>query len=97
MMCGLQGSGKTTTTGKLARLLQKQGRKPLLVACDLQRPAAIEQLHVLGEQIGVPVYDRARTPTRSTVAERGVREARQARGATSSSSTPPAGCTSTTS
>jgi signal recognition particle subunit SRP54 len=56
MMCGLQGSGKTTTCGKLAKLLQRQNITPLLVAADLQRPAAIDQLHVLGEQLGVPVY-----------------------------------------
>ena len=52
MLCGLQGSGKTTTCGKLGRLLKQRGRKPLLVAADLQRPAAIEQLQVLGEQLG---------------------------------------------
>ncbi|MGI9456785.1 MAG: signal recognition particle protein [Aeoliella sp.] len=56
MMCGLQGSGKTTTCGKLSKLLRQNDRAPLLVAADLQRPAAIDQLHVLGEQIGVPVY-----------------------------------------
>lgn len=56
MLCGLQGSGKTTTCGKLARLIQQEGRKSMLVAADLQRPAAIEQLHVIGEQVGVPVY-----------------------------------------
>src|SRR6516164_1896004 len=56
MLCGLQGSGKTTTAGKLALTLRERGRKPLLVAADLQRPAAIDQLHVLGEQISVPVY-----------------------------------------
>ena len=56
MMCGLQGSGKTTTCGKLARLLVSKGHHPLLAAADLQRPAAIEQLRVLGEQVGVPVY-----------------------------------------
>jgi len=56
MMCGLQGSGKTTTCGKLSQLLLKQNVRPMLVAADLQRPAAIEQLHVLGEQLGVPVY-----------------------------------------
>ncbi|MGH7145876.1 MAG: signal recognition particle protein [Planctomycetota bacterium] len=55
MMAGLQGSGKTTTCGKLARLLRSQGRRPLLVAADLQRPAAPEQLKVLGEQVQVPV------------------------------------------
>jgi signal recognition particle subunit SRP54 len=56
MMCGLQGSGKTTTCGKLAKLLLRKGHHPLLAAADLQRPAAIEQLRVLGEQVGVPVY-----------------------------------------
>ena len=56
MMCGLQGSGKTTTCGKLAKLLLSKGHHPLLAAADLQRPAAIEQLRVLGEQVGVPVY-----------------------------------------
>jgi signal recognition particle subunit SRP54 len=59
MLCGLQGSGKTTTAGKLARLLQAQGRKPLLAAADLQRPAAVEQLRVIGQQIEVPVYSEA--------------------------------------
>jgi signal recognition particle subunit SRP54 len=56
MLAGLQGSGKTTAAGKLAKLLKKKGRQPLLVACDLQRPAAVKQLRVLGEQVGVPVY-----------------------------------------
>jgi signal recognition particle subunit SRP54 len=56
MMVGLQGSGKTTTTGKLALLLQKDGYKPLLVAADVRRPGAIEQLQVLGERISVPVF-----------------------------------------
>jgi signal recognition particle subunit SRP54 len=56
MLCGLQGSGKTTTAGKLALTLQARDRKPLLVAADLQRPAAVEQLKVLGEQIKVAVY-----------------------------------------
>jgi signal recognition particle subunit SRP54 len=56
MMCGLQGSGKTTTCGKLAMYLKSKGKNPLLVAADLQRPAAIDQLHTLGEQTGVPVY-----------------------------------------
>src|SRR3989337_838569 len=56
MMCGLQGSGKTTTCGKLGRMLKQRGRRPLLVAADLQRPAAIDQLHVLGEQLDVGVF-----------------------------------------
>jgi signal recognition particle subunit SRP54 len=57
MMVGLQGSGKTTTCAKLARWLEKQGRKPLLVAADMQRPAAVEQLKILCEQVGVPVFN----------------------------------------
>ena len=57
MMAGLQGSGKTTTSAKLARQLKEQGRKPFLVPADVYRPAAIEQLHVLGDQVGVPVFD----------------------------------------
>ncbi|MEO1654085.1 MAG: signal recognition particle receptor subunit alpha, partial [Bacteroidota bacterium] len=56
MMAGLQGSGKTTFTGKLGNYLKKQNRQVLLVACDIYRPAAIDQLKVLGEQIGVEVY-----------------------------------------
>src|SRR5262245_21426829 len=56
MMAGLQGSGKTTASAKLARLLKSQGRRPLLVGADLQRPAAVEQLRVLGERVGVPVW-----------------------------------------
>jgi len=56
MMCGLQGSGKTTTCGKLAKFLVGKGHQPMLAAADLQRPAAVEQLRVLGEQVGVPVY-----------------------------------------
>jgi signal recognition particle subunit SRP54 len=56
MMCGLQGSGKTTSCGKLGRLLKNRRRSPLLVAADLQRPAAIDQLHVLGDGLGIPVF-----------------------------------------
>lgn len=56
MMVGLQGAGKTTATGKLANLLRKQGKNPLLVACDVYRPAAIKQLQVLGNQLSVPVF-----------------------------------------
>ncbi|MBE6609225.1 MAG: signal recognition particle protein [Ruminococcaceae bacterium] len=56
MMCGLQGSGKTTHTGKLALMYKKQGKHPLMVACDVYRPAAITQLKTLGEQIDVPVF-----------------------------------------
>ncbi|MDP4180508.1 MAG: signal recognition particle protein [Bacillota bacterium] len=56
MMVGLQGSGKTTTSGKLASLLRKQGKNPLLVACDIYRPAAIKQLEVVGGQLSIPVF-----------------------------------------
>src|SRR5438876_11335323 len=56
MMCGLQGSGKTTTCGKLAMYLKSKGRNPMLAAVDLQRPAAVEQLRVIGQQVEVPVY-----------------------------------------
>ncbi len=56
MMAGLQGAGKTTTAGKLANLLRKQGKNPLLVACDVYRPAAIKQLQVLGNQLNIPVF-----------------------------------------
>lgn len=56
LMCGLQGSGKTTTSAKLAIWLKKQGKKPMLAACDTQRPAAITQLQILGKQVDVPVY-----------------------------------------
>lgn len=56
MMCGLQGAGKTTFCGKLGMLLKKQGKKPLLVACDVYRPAAIQQLKVVGEKVGAEVF-----------------------------------------
>ena len=56
LMCGLQGSGKTTHSGKLAKLLKSKGHRPLLVACDIYRPAAIDQLCVVGERAGVPVF-----------------------------------------
>src|SRR6478672_3733945 len=62
MMCGLQGSGKTTTCAKLALKLRDQGRRPLLVAADLQRPAAVDQLKVLGQQTNIPVYSEATNP-----------------------------------
>jgi signal recognition particle subunit SRP54 len=76
MMVGLQGSGKTTTTAKLATLLLKQGKKPLLVAADVQRPGAIEQLQVLGERVGVPVFAiQGGDPLQ--ICERGREEARK--------------------
>ena len=58
MLCGLQGAGKTTMAGKLARYLQKQGKKPLLVACDIYRPAAIKQLQIVGESVGTQVFEK---------------------------------------
>ncbi|MDD6681947.1 MAG: signal recognition particle protein [Clostridiales bacterium] len=58
MLCGLQGAGKTTMAAKLAGLLTKQGKKPMLAACDIYRPAAIKQLQVVGEQVGVPVFEK---------------------------------------
>ena len=65
LMVGLQGSGKTTSAAKLSRHLVRQGKQPMLVAADLQRPAAIEQLQTLGERIGVPVFtDRTQRPAR---------------------------------
>ena len=61
MMVGLQGAGKTTNTGKLAGLFKKQGKNPLLCACDIYRPAAIRQLQVVGSQVGVPVFEMGQT------------------------------------
>ena len=58
MLCGLQGAGKTTMAGKLAGYLMKQGKKPLLAACDIYRPAAIKQLQIVGEQVKVPVFEK---------------------------------------
>lgn len=57
MMCGLQGSGKTTHCAKLAKLFRSEGRRPILIACDVYRPAAIEQLQIVGETAGVPVFE----------------------------------------
>jgi signal recognition particle subunit SRP54 len=62
MLCGLQGSGKTTTAGKLALNMQGRGRKPLLVAADLQRPAAVDQLQILGQQLNIPVFTEKADP-----------------------------------
>ena len=77
MMCGLQGSGKTTTCGKLGRLLKEAGRKPLLVAADLQRPAAIDQLHILGEQLGIAVYSDRTQKDPVAVCNAAVKEAKK--------------------
>ena len=57
MLCGLQGSGKTTHAAKLALMLRKQSHRPMLVACDIYRPAAIQQLKVMGDKVGVPVFE----------------------------------------
>ena len=62
LMAGLQGSGKTTNSAKLARWFRQQGRNPLLVGADLQRPAAVEQLRTLGDQVGVPVFSQPGDP-----------------------------------
>lgn len=77
LMSGLQGSGKTTMSGKLALLMKtKKNKKPLLVACDVYRPAAIEQLKVLGEQIEVPVYSEPDCKDPVAIAQRSIREAK---------------------
>jgi len=74
MLVGLQGSGKTTAAAKLARLLQSQGRSPELIACDIYRPAAIDQLEALGGQLAVPVYRGAGTDA-VAIAQAGVKDA----------------------
>jgi signal recognition particle subunit SRP54 len=77
LMSGLQGSGKTTFSAKLANLLKtKKSRRPMLAACDVYRPAAIDQLKVLGEQIGVPVYSEPESKNPVKIAENAVKEAR---------------------
>ena len=77
LMSGLQGSGKTTFAGKLANMLKtKKSKKPLLVACDVYRPAAIEQLHVLGEQIGVSVYSEPENKNPVEIALNAIKEAK---------------------
>jgi signal recognition particle subunit SRP54 len=75
MLCGLQGSGKTTTCGKLGRLIQQRGRQVMLVAADLKRPAAIDQLHVIGEQLGLTVYSERGAPDPVVVCHNAVRKA----------------------
>jgi signal recognition particle subunit SRP54 len=77
MLAGLQGSGKTTAAGKLAKLLRKKGRQPLLVACDLQRPAAVKQLRVLAEQVDVPIYAPVESGDPVTVARDSIAEAKR--------------------
>ncbi|MFM9132703.1 MAG: signal recognition particle protein, partial [Actinomycetota bacterium] len=75
LMAGLQGSGKTTSAAKLARWFKSQGRQPLLVGADLQRPAAVEQLRTLGGQVGVPVFSEPVDPV--STARRGLEEAKR--------------------
>ena len=75
MMCGLQGAGKTTATGKLALNLRKQGRRPLMVACDVYRPAAVKQLQVLGDQIQIPVFEMGTDTNPITIAKEAVAHA----------------------
>jgi len=77
MLCGLQGSGKTTTCGKLGRVIRERGRKPLLVAADLQRPAAIEQLQVIGGQLEIPVYTEPGAQDPVLVCHNAVKQARE--------------------
>lgn len=79
MMCGLQGAGKTTHCAKLAKYLKKKGecKKPLLAACDLQRPAAIQQLKTLGEQVGVPVFSLPGESNPVKVAQEALKEAKK--------------------
>ena len=77
MMCGLQGAGKTTHSGKLAAMYKKKGKNPLLVACDVYRPAAIDQLHVVGEQVGVPVFSMGSNISPVEIAKAGVEHAKK--------------------
>ena len=76
MMCGLQGSGKTTHSAKLARHFKKLGRRPLLAACDIYRPAAIDQLKVVGAQVDVPVFEMGNKESPVTIARKAYQHAR---------------------
>ena len=75
MLVGLQGSGKTTTAGKLANIIRKQGKKPLLVACDVYRPAAIKQLQVVGKQLDIPVFANESEKNVSVIARQAISQA----------------------
>ena len=75
MMCGLQGSGKTTHSAKLAKMFRKQGKRPLLVACDVYRPAAIQQLQVVGKQVDTPVFEMG-TANPVEIARQAIRHAK---------------------
>ncbi len=79
LMVGLQGSGKTTTAGKLARKLRGENRQTRLIACDVYRPAAIDQLETLGQQLGIPVYADRTTTDVVRIAREGIDQARRAR------------------
>ncbi|HWP02545.1 MAG TPA: signal recognition particle receptor subunit alpha, partial [Gemmatimonadaceae bacterium] len=79
MLVGLQGSGKTTTAAKLARRLQSEGRSSRLVAADIYRPAAIDQLETLGRELGIPVYSDRSERDVVRIARAGIEEARRAR------------------
>ncbi len=72
MMVGLQGAGKTTHTGKLSAMMKKQGKNPLLVACDVYRPAAIKQLQIVGEKVGIPVYAETKKQNPVKIAKNGL-------------------------
>jgi len=78
MLAGLNGHGKTTTAGKLALFVRKLGKNPYLVACDTYRPAAIDQLQQIGRELSVPVYTEGTGPKPEEIAERGIKEARDA-------------------
>lgn len=77
LMCGLQGAGKTTTTGKLANNMKKQNKRPLLVACDVYRPAAIKQLQVVGERVDVPVFSMGDKVSPVDIAKAGLEHAKK--------------------
>ena len=77
MMAGLQGSGKTTTAAKLANYLKKRGKKPMLAACDLYRPAAVKQLQVLGKQLEIPVFEMGTGANPVDVAKKAVENAKK--------------------
>ena len=96
MLVGLQGAGKTTNGAKLAALMRKsQNKRPLLVACDVYRPAAIEQLKVVGEKLGSSRYTRMGQGDPVEIAKHAIDHARQPRKRSSYSSIPPDGSTST--
>ena len=75
LLAGLQGTGKTTTAGKLALYLKNEGKKPMMAACDVHRPAAIDQLEIVGQQVDVPVYSNRDEKRAEVVAQEAAREA----------------------